>query len=119
MCGSTEAVADCLGGGHAGDHLQPEVWTTAAAGGCVRKREADAHPHRAGQDRARLVVCPETKGCSRRALVLVLTGAVHWQTRPRKRPQGLDKEHGILYESEYTSRVSCLIGVSLGSPASG
>jgi hypothetical protein len=29
-----------------------------------------------------------------------LTGAVHWQTRPRKRPQGLDKEHGILQESD-------------------
>src|SRR5690242_1597597 len=67
VCGSTEAVADRLGGGHARDQLRPDVWTTAAAGGCVRKREADAHPHRAGQDRARLVVCPETKGCSRRA----------------------------------------------------
>jgi hypothetical protein len=59
-----------------------------APGGCPprprrsRPRAAGGMPRNQGQQQPR-------------AVVLVLTVAVHWQTRPRKRPQGLDKEHGI------------------------
>jgi hypothetical protein len=53
--------------------------------------------HTAPVKTARGSECARNQELQPRALVLVLTGAVHWQTRPRKRPQGLDKEHGILH----------------------